>query len=478
MPDPSDHVEAIRRLNVIASWCDAQDPEVFLWLASPEQLQSATEVLLNHLTEFRTTLDLGDIPEGHAQEGLCDCLEDLWAHYYSSEWIVDRFQSALDGLHLQPVACGETFASTATQLIWLLADHVIKRVDRYRLVFRTDEKRYVTVRKVSEDNSEGEDILVEDSTRFDPETLGDNWEGLRDFAEELFRQSDMDRLRVAVQQECRQLRLRKSRVAKEERSMYCSPRRSITLSEIGLDALLREVELEPPTNNAEDRRIKPEPRPKYQFHLSGANFKVRFEGEEGDIPSVLLGAKILYRLLQSPGKSFSAFELRNAPDPGVTTASTGSYLGWEPGMPAIDPDEMSLGPEGGMTLVGSPNLASDREDARLNEENLKRDADRLGEEIERAKSADDLDAYNQLNEQLEGVAAAMQRLRGYQGRLRVTDPGLERDRVSVTNAVKAVIKNCREKYRMPKFAAHIDDWVDTGSNVVYSPPDPIPEWHF
>ena len=82
-------------------------------------------------------------------------------------------------------------------------------------------------------------------------------------------------------------------------------------------------------------------------------------------------------------------------------------------MPAIDADEMSLGPEGGMTLVGSPNLASDRADARLNEQNLKRAAERLEEEIKRAKSAGDLDAYSRLLTELEGVEVEMRRLRGF-----------------------------------------------------------------
>ena len=186
--------------------------------------------------------------------------------------------------------------------------------------------------------------------------------------------------------------------------------------------------------------------PEFEFRKSGSNYKVRFDGEEGDVPASLLGAQYVYRLLQQPNKPVSAVELR------------------------------------GDTPTGVRNWQNDEDETH---DTIKRYEERLKElasDIEEAKGSGNMAEQEQLTSERDSIIAHIAKLPGLGGRARSTEDDLgEKARQSVRRAIVAFSKKCREKYGLPKFASHMKDWIETGFNVCYCPPVPgqdLPTWEF
>ena len=307
MQNASDHVEAQRRLDVIARWCEAQDPEVFLWATSPDVLQSITEELADRLSDCQKTLGLSATPDDLAVNRLVHCLSSAWAGYWMHEWMLDRFKPSLDTIHTRPLAVGPVVGSTATEVVWLLMRELLDEADCCRDTSQMDDgvpAPLPTGNRSPEGPSAGE--IPDD---FCADMLRERWQDLRSFVVDLFDPHDADQLRVAVRQECGSLKDRLHEKHQKQRSLYCSSRKPITLAEVGLDRLCREAGLEPVTDTVDLAHAEEVTRPKYQYKSSGENFHVRFDGEEGDIRKELLGAQYIYRLLQQPDRPIDVVDL-------------------------------------------------------------------------------------------------------------------------------------------------------------------------
>ena len=107
------------------------------------------------------------------------------------------------------------------------------------------------------------------------------------------------------------------------------------------------------------------------------------------------------------------------------------------------------------------------------------EAERLYAELEDAITAKDEPKEVRLREDLEQIAKEVQKRKGLGGQIRVPeDDNVASAHSSVTQAIKRLVDNCRTDYNMPQLAKHLDEFIDTGTNVVYRPPDPAPDWKF
>ena len=55
-------------------------------------------------------------------------------------------------------------------------------------------------------------------------------------------------------------------------------------------------------------------------------------------------------------------------------------------------------------------------------------------------------------------------------------PDDERARIHVYDAIKVIKENCRTKWGLPNLAVHLKDFIETGADVSYRPPEPWPDW--
>ena len=187
-------------------------------------------------------------------------------------------------------------------------------------------------------------------------------------------------------------------------------------------------------------KAETENQPLYLLQLDGAVYRVQHNGESGTIPAHLKGAKYIFELLQHPHKFHKATDLRGA----VLSGDSGKT------------DEKEF-----------------REALKLCNEDLKR----IDTDIEGAKRDGDELMEAELVDEREKVLAEVRRCKGLGGKLRLTNLN-ESARVSVTKSIELVINKCRNDFRLPKFAAHLDDTIDRGTDCAYRPTSPAPDWQF
>lgn len=175
----------------------------------------------------------------------------------------------------------------------------------------------------------------------------------------------------------------------------------------------------------------------YMFFDQGGVYEIRFAGESGAISADLKGAKIIFTLLQHPNKIFTAIELSGA----IEKADSGNV------------------------------------DQKQNSDSLRKCHERLEQIRTDLESEKDLLIRKELEEERSKIIAEVRRLTGKNGKGRFKNPN-DSARVSVFKAIKLVINNCREHYRLKRFADHLDKSINRGRCLAYRPEHPAPDWKF
>jgi len=80
-------------------------------------------------------------------------------------------------------------------------------------------------------------------------------------------------------------------------------------------------------------------------------------------------------------------------------------------------------------------------------------------------------------EEIEALNKRIGEMTGLGGKLRRTDLS-ERLGKTVSKSIDLIIKKCKEKYNLPKLAAHLDESIERGRSCSYRPANPIPDWKF
>jgi hypothetical protein len=163
-----------------------------------------------------------------------------------------------------------------------------------------------------------------------------------------------------------------------------------------------------------------EPAVRYLFRKVGANFRVRFDGEMGDIPTSLRGSEYVFALLQRPNTAMRAVELRG----GVETSER--------------------------------NDKHDRAEQASAIEMYKETAVEIHDEILEARESRDQPRVERLQKDLERIAAEVASLKGLGGRTRSRERSSDSPRVSVYQSLQILFKNCRQKYNLPRLATHLN----------------------
>jgi hypothetical protein len=172
---------------------------------------------------------------------------------------------------------------------------------------------------------------------------------------------------------------------------------------------------------------------RYCFRRTGDMFQVRFDGEHGLVEASLAGARYVYQLLQQPNIPITVEELRG------------------------DVRDFG-GNENKERLDGVRQQISD-----------------LVNEIALAKRNNDQATADRAREELSQLETDAKRLIGINGRPR--NQAGESARVAVTNAIRLMIGRCKRS-TLPRFAAHLEDFLSFGSRPEYRPPSPPPDWQF
>jgi len=223
--------------------------------------------------------------------------------------------------------------------------------------------------------------------------------------------------------------------------------------------------------------LVPSDEPRYLYQKEGANYKVRFEGEQGDIPADLQGAKYLDELLHHPNTSYPATALRNlytekkAVLEAKVTHPEDEYEGRVSKGGQSHGSQLRERYEQVMYLMKGPDglqqLLQDREEAKANGDAVKVTAltDEIGKvegEINRVLGRGKIT--------IDGTEICWPR------RFRIGGtPSDEAARVAVTSAIDLIRKKCRTDWNLHRFARHLEA-VRTGAEVVYRPPEPWPDW--
>lgn len=201
------------------------------------------------------------------------------------------------------------------------------------------------------------------------------------------------------------------------------------------------------------------PRHDYSFRREGANFKVLFDGEKGDIPCDLNGSWYICWLLQRPNVSMSTTSLRQRH---ATENGAGAGAARERDKA---PDQQ------GDAVVG------DLEDTSESIEYYEQHAGDLAKRIEAARECKDQLAVDRLLDELEQIFTEIRKLKGKDGKPRQQQSS-DADRVAVTSAINSVITKCRTDWAMPRLSKHLADKISTGSQVCYQAGESPPTWVF
>lgn len=196
-------------------------------------------------------------------------------------------------------------------------------------------------------------------------------------------------------------------------------------------------------HEASDSTTQDQDDSEYQYKDCRAFYQVKFEREIGYIPKKLNGAKYIEKLLQKPGHSFPAIELRG----GVESTEA--------------------------------NVDHDTAERRIQIQELRNEAIRVKKEIDTARESKDEPKQERLLFDLEEIEKAIKPLIGLGGRVRSpVDSQIESARSSVQQSLKSVIDRCREEWHLSAFADHLEKNIHTGKTVLYQPSSPEPPWKF
>jgi hypothetical protein len=174
---------------------------------------------------------------------------------------------------------------------------------------------------------------------------------------------------------------------------------------------------------------------RYLFQRDGAYYRVQFDGETGTLPD-LVGVQYLHKLLQRPNVSVKATELRG-------------------------------------DVEVSPEIVEDKERLQGCHDQLQQ----IAAGLERARNENNLGEVDRLERDKQAVLDEVNRLTGIGGRARLTNPN-DTARVAVTQAIERVRDGCRTRWNMRRFANHLEQYVDTGSDCTYRPVPAAPDWQF
>ena len=180
----------------------------------------------------------------------------------------------------------------------------------------------------------------------------------------------------------------------------------------------------------------------YVYRDCGAYYKVRFEDESGLIEAKLSGARYIHELLHHPNETYQAVDLRGS----------------------VNADD---------------ELSSDRRQLMQALQECNKRLQSIKGEMDKAEKNDDLAAVSRLQKEKKDIESEIRRLTGKGGRLRTPSNPREAARVAVSQSIKLVRDKCKTKYRLPRFAQHLEDKIDpSGTTYTYRPADPPPDWGF
>lgn len=98
------------------------------------------------------------------------------------------------------------------------------------------------------------------------------------------------------------------------------------------------------------------------------------------------------------------------------------------------------------------------------------------EERDEAKENNDLGRIEKLDVEIEQIVDELLRAEGLGGRTRLLDDQVERPRTNITNAINRAIKKVSDS-RHARLAAHLDNAINRGRDMSYTPESPI-DWVF
>jgi hypothetical protein len=217
---------------------------------------------------------------------------------------------------------------------------------------------------------------------------------------------------------------------------------------------------------------------RYSFRRSGANFKVHFGDEKGDIPADRRGAQYIHLLLQNTHQAIEAIELEF-----VARQSGGVQ---PPG--AVDSAQLAspqrmIGQSGETTARYAEVLAVRRAELNKEKAGLQEEACRLKKECEEARQSKHEPRLNRSMSDLERIAERVKEIDREEGQLKrgrlVPEEGdpAEKSRKSVGAALRRLYKSCRERFQFPKLAGHLESSIKTeGKSYAYRPKRPEPDW--
>lgn len=190
---------------------------------------------------------------------------------------------------------------------------------------------------------------------------------------------------------------------------------------------------------------------RYQLRRAGDYWSLVWDSGEQFQLRDTKGLQDIARLLQRPHESIWAATLASVA-PAALGESSSFEDGLEPdngrGVPAID--------EQGITA-------------------LRRCLADIGEEIAAATDRGAVAEVEELKETEEKLTSHLSAATNKNGRPRLTSGSGEKARTCVTNRIRRAIQTVRQT--SPSFADHLDRYIETGSWVVYDPPETLP-WEF
>jgi hypothetical protein len=191
--------------------------------------------------------------------------------------------------------------------------------------------------------------------------------------------------------------------------------------------------------------------PTYLFSHEGTFFRIRFDGEVGTIRTDLKDSKYIFTMLQQPNKMFLANEL-HALGAGMDRGTT-----LEEELSEMQPAEK---------------VRCETDEGELRD--LQRQLSRTKSDLERARDENDNVEVSHCQEEIEAFLKWIREMTGFGGKLRGTDLS-ERLGKSVAKSINRVIRYCKQKYNLPKFATHLDTSLDRGRTRSYRPAPPMPD---
>jgi len=107
----------------------------------------------------------------------------------------------------------------------------------------------------------------------------------------------------------------------------------------------------------------------------------------------------------------------------------------------------------------------------------KRRLEELGEELEEARTFNDLERAGRIEGEISFLGSELARGVGLGGRGRKSASQVERARLSVTRAIRAAVRNIARNSR--SLGSYLDTTIKTGTFCSYTPdPRPVVNWKF